>query len=100
MMEVTDLTLAAQQAGVTVGLLGQVLIDGLQGKVDDTVIERIARIRDTGLEAIELIQANTAASILQRTQDFKARRSDVRLRDVGYAIAFNKMPGKLGSGRR
>ena len=100
MMEVADLTLSALQTGATIGLLGQVMIDGLRGKVDDSVIECIDRIRGTGLEATELIQASTAASLLDRTQAFKARSSDVRFRDLGYAIAFNKMPGKLGPGRQ
>jgi len=71
----------------------------LQGKVEPAVIERVARIRDTGLEAVELVHASTASSLLERTQAFKARSSDVGLRDVLYAVSFDKMPGKLGSGR-
>ena len=100
MVALTDLTLGAQQQAATVGLLGQVTIDGLKGKVDDSVIDGIGRIRATGIEAIELTQAGVAASILERTQTFKARSSDVRKRDLVYAVALDKMPRKLRSGGR
>ncbi len=100
LMAVSDVTQSAQQAAATIGLLGQVMIDGLRDKVDDTVIDRITRIRDTGLEAIELTHAGVAQSLLDRTRDFKAGSSDIRKRDVAYAVAFDKMPGKPGSGRR
>ncbi len=82
------------------GLFTQVIIDGLRGKVPDTTIAKIEEVQGAFSEGASLIHAVTTGEIFERIQQFKAPRSDVRFRDVVYAVAADKIPAKLTDGKR
>jgi len=96
--EVTRLGVSTIEAMTHVGVVGQIQIDGMRGKVDESVIAKVEEVRQTSLEALDLINATGAAALLERVRGFKGWDSRVGKRDLVVGYLTNKVPSRLDRG--
>jgi hypothetical protein len=99
--EIAHLTDEAQRQAARVALMGQVLVNGMRGMVDEAAVAKVDEIRFTGLEGISLTHVAGVAGMHDRVAGYKPRDGRVGLRDVAHRLLTATTPGALArrSGR-